>query len=806
MATRVDRYGVRAHGSAEHRRETVSDPRMLVQLRLGHQLKNAIVAAWRAYEESKKAVWSGFAEVSAAEGQLAAAEERAIELTRQARAEHSADRTAATRQSTADQLAAARAAVGAARQQRKQAMHEVSGEARPKLAACEEDYERAIRDLYRVYCQDGIYPMFCGACDGVVNATTGTCVDCETPYRRRKLYWATYNAIVEDMKTAVKLVEQKRAQGRPAQLRFRRWQGEGTLSAQLQRQHGPACRCLDCATKTLNPWRITKDGVWLVVARRVSTEKAAVSALARIAGVPAEVLGLADVRGRAGESHRQAVAAEPPAPRGRTTARAERARAEQAQQAAAAADTLQPWRVVTAGAAMTVCRRAANLAAAVDLLAAAVGLPAAALAPVELDKPIKGQTVWRVELVDPAHLIGLPGPSDPTRSPQLLASGEGKWRNVFGLGTWIPPEQWQAKTRAERRREGRSTAAWQLGEGEVLQVPVQLHRMLPAEADVPMAQLTRRHIASQPEMSLAVTARLPDPDPVCGRPPIALHAGWRQREDGSLRVATWACPEVVAVPANVRDVVVEHGGRWGEIIMPARWLAQAEHPPALLSQRDNAMAPMLDELAGWLDEHPDACDERLTGPLVRRWQSQSRLAALTLRWREQPPPDARELLARLEQWRRQDKALWETEAHLRSKLTGRRDDAWRRVAAWLATAAGTLVVDKTNLADVRSRGDAAETDPTLPAETAQTVRARAAQAAPGRLRHLATVTATREGVPVVAVDSAGLSRLHRRCRVQAPADRRFAAAAVVTCATPGCGAYDQDYNATALMLERALQP
>jgi hypothetical protein len=65
--------------------------------------------------------------------------------------------------------------------------------------------------------------------------------DVKATYRRyvdQGLYWATYNDVTAHHQTAVKAIAAKRKNGQPAQLRFHRWQGEGTLTVQLQRGEG----------------------------------------------------------------------------------------------------------------------------------------------------------------------------------------------------------------------------------------------------------------------------------------------------------------------------------------------------------------------------------------------------------------------------------------------------------------------------------------------------------------------------------------------------------------------------------------
>ena len=210
-------------------------------------------------------------------------------------------------------------------------------------------------------------------------------------------------------------------------------------------------------------------------------------------------------------------------------------------------------------------------------------------------------------------------------------------------------------------------------------------------------------------------------------------------------------------------------------------------------------------MAAWLDEHPqpdprpDDPEQLLTGARVRAWRSPGRLAALALRWRDAPPPGSDAVVTQLEAWRRRDRHLWEWEAHERAQVTAGRDDAWRRVGAWLAGGAGTLLVDDANLAALRRRDDPADDDSVLPGGVTAAARARATLVAPGRLRQLVTDAAARRGVTVQVVTAAGLTRTHAGCGHIGDRDARYAASTMVPC--PGCGDfYDQDRNATALML------
>ena len=56
--------------------------------------------------------------------------------------------------------------------------------------------------------------------------------------RDARMYWASWAETVRNHKAAVKRMNARRAEGRPVQLRYRRWDGTGTVAVQLQRKIG----------------------------------------------------------------------------------------------------------------------------------------------------------------------------------------------------------------------------------------------------------------------------------------------------------------------------------------------------------------------------------------------------------------------------------------------------------------------------------------------------------------------------------------------------------------------------------------
>jgi hypothetical protein len=95
--------------------------------------------------------------------------------------------------------------------------------------------------------------------------------------------------------------------------------------------------------------------------------------------------------------------------------------------------------------------------------------------------------------------------------------------------------------------------------------------------------------------------------------------------------------------------------------------------------------------------------------------------------------------------------LWDWEAHSRAQHTGRRDDAWRRVAAWLTNRFSHIVLDELNLLRIASVPDLGAED------TAQARAARALRtiAAPGALRAAISNAAQRRGRTVTTVPASG---------------------------------------------------
>lgn len=381
---------------------------------------------------------------------------------------------------------------------------------------------------------------------------------------------------------------------------------------------------------------------------------------------------------------------------------------------------------------------------------------------------------------------------DPRRTPELIGSGGGKWRNVLRIG---PSEH------GPRMR----TITLSTGHGRpMVGIDVVWHRDIPPDADITSAELVATRIAGNTRYTVCITARVPPPAPVATGPTVALHLGWRAEKTGA-RVATWRSDTPLPVPDALTGAVTQDTPASGRVILPARIIERMATADQVRSSRDVALDEIRATLAGWLDTHPqppirDGAPP-LTGALVRAWKSPDRFAAVALAWRDDPREGIDDIQPALEEWRRTDRIAWEREANGRAAAVGQRRDIYRQTAAWLARMAGRVLVDKTDLSAIQATPKTGEL---LPGTVEDRIAGRRADVSPGELRAAVKQAAIRDGVTVEIIPATGLTSVHHACGHKHPrGDARFLTAEV-TC--DGCGrTFDQDVNATIGMMARAAQ-
>jgi hypothetical protein len=393
------------------------------------------------------------------------------------------------------------------------------------------------------------------------------------------------------------------------------------------------------------------------------------------------------------------------------------------------------------------------------------------------------------------------------RTPAVVADPNGRYRNYL-VAPWIDPHVWEQMSSSQRRHAGRVALRFRYGrdaDNQLLFVdlPVQQHRQLPADADITGARLTVRQTSVGPRASVSISANVPDPPRRRPGPAVAVHLGWR-RVDGGILAATWRSTRRLQIPAELRTAIAFDTPLTGRLIVPAAIGDAFQRADDTRSQRDQAVNSLKKSVAAWLMDHPPiphpfSPGVALEAEEVGQWRSANKFAELAAAWAANPPPgaDAESLVALLHRWWRRDKKLRTgPEQGRRRHAAAARDDLYRRFAALLADQAARIVVDDISLPTLNARSIP------RPRPVHQKIARRRLIVAPGRLRRFVTVAAAREGAAVAEVASVGLSRIHGDgCGYENPGDNRYEAA-VVRC--DGCGQlYDPDHSATALMLARA---
>lgn len=383
----------------------------------------------------------------------------------------------------------------------------------------------------------------------------------------------------------------------------------------------------------------------------------------------------------------------------------------------------------------------------------------------------------------------------PARTPEVIASEGGKYRNVGHLSPAHDPTHWATLTRAEQRQIRLGHLRFRIGAGEhadYVDVPVFVHRPIPPEADICFLEIKRTRLGRRYFSHVSVVVKLPVTPMRTEGHKVAMHVGWRALSDRSLRVAAVTGMTSTSVPRDLADVV-RHHGEWAEIVVPAWYRDQMEYVHSLGSVRGKNLEVMKKWFLGWLEKHPE---HGIVGiETIEKWRSADRFHRVIERLRDDETLDP-EMRLYMEEWRRQDEHVREIEDNLRAKIIARRNNAFCNVAAWLLDTAGLLVIDNYNIAKIARKPDIGQKDE----EAHRAARANRVLAAPGRLRAAMIDGANRRGVQVQAIDGT-ISGVHHVCGTELDQDERELNV-MVWC--PHCETMvDQDANALELLTGRA---
>lgn len=398
--------------------------------------------------------------------------------------------------------------------------------------------------------------------------------------------------------------------------------------------------------------------------------------------------------------------------------------------------------------------------------------------------------------------------ADPVRSPRLFAEGTGPWRNVVQFGPYLPPDQWAQLRKADRRKMGQGKLRMRVSGDEHIELPITVSRMFPPEADITGVQLTQRRVGRKAEISVAVTARVPLTPLRTTGPSVAIHPGWRVRDDGSLRVATWVASDVLPTPGKNAFLpgTFSHNGSWGEIIFPNPWREEFAKVDGIRAARDKNLDQIKVVVADYLSKGtPFAVLPDLTPGLAKLIRSPAHIATLTrklIESRNNCPPDVKfdrallDITVQLETWCAEDEVLWNREARMRKNLIRRRNDAYRRIAAWLGRTAKVMVVDDMDLAELAKIKD------TDDGQQMAKARSNRVLAAPGDLRRFLENASSSHGAKLVKTSSGTNRYTHYVCGVATVAPQEYMQSVTVHCTA--CDVpYDQDVNMGRLLLATA---
>jgi len=220
----------------------------LAQLRLTHDLWNALVSVHQQHVEAVAAAWQTHPDVAALTNALEGARRALEAATARATQERLRGRTTVVAATTRAEVAEARRAVGEAREAVRRAKATAYAALKPEFIDGLERCRAAVKARYAEFVQE------------------------------RGLYWATYNAVRDGFALAVQATKPGRAPARPAPEdgrvpsdgdpasgrrrpgrppgapRFRPWTGEGTLTVQLQRHADDPPRSAALLASGRGPW------------------------------------------------------------------------------------------------------------------------------------------------------------------------------------------------------------------------------------------------------------------------------------------------------------------------------------------------------------------------------------------------------------------------------------------------------------------------------------------------------------------------------------------------------------------------
>ncbi|MFH0902119.1 MAG: zinc ribbon domain-containing protein [Pseudomonadota bacterium] len=336
-------------------------------------------------------------------------------------------------------------------------------------------------------------------------------------------------------------------------------------------------------------------------------------------------------------------------------------------------------------------------------------------------------------------------------------------------------------SRGERRRATRTMVRIRAHSDDKkdpvwVELPVVLHRPMPAGGRIWWARLCRKRVAGTFEYELQITVDIPIPSvEVDPRTAVGVDLGWRRRDDG-IRVLTWQWQD----------------GRRGELRCDTMTEATMAHAQSLQSIRGKNLDAMRAGMVEWMRGHPLPEWMTESTDTFGLWRSPGRFAALAIRWRNLRFDGDAEGFDLLEAWRKQDRHLWEWQSHEVQKAILRRREQYRVWARGIVRQSSLIAIEDFDL-----RQMARQTPPEEPGKYDDLARAQRIVTAPSTARQALEQAAASAGVPVIKVPCPGTTYICRECGCACEWDQ----AREIRHTCEGCGReWDQDENAATNIL------
>ena len=309
--------------------------------------------------------------------------------------------------------------------------------------------------------------------------------------------------------------------------------------------------------------------------------------------------------------------------------------------------------------------------------------------------------------------------------------------------------------------------------------PIFYHRDLPPQSVIKWVRVTTHQVGTHVKYAAQfILDGEGSKRPVPTKETIAVDLGWRKFQDDGFRVAKW------------RD----NAGDTGELRFSEQLLQRWQKTEDLHSIRAKNFNLAIKQLLA---------ADRQTWPFwlfeatahAGRWESQSRLAGLVIRWRTNRFDGDTPIYDAMEAWRKQDKHLYEWESNQRLNVLRSRRENYRLFACFLA-GYKQVVFEDLDLRDFAEHPDKDEPPETFITKGA---RPRRFKACLSELRACAKDAVGRAGGQWIELPAAYTTQRCAVCSVVRPFD-----AARNLMRTCECGAtWDQDDNACSNLLRAA---